>query len=88
MKQATVLRHLIEPINDREIESAFWLYEKVISVMKSCTTVRQLTIADNWAGRVMRYLCSNYSELYSKQHDLFWELYDKLAKQSNEEDKK
>jgi hypothetical protein len=30
MKQATVLRHLIEPINDREIESAFWLYEKVI----------------------------------------------------------
>jgi hypothetical protein len=55
--------------------------------MKSCTTARQLTIADSWAGRVMRYLCPNYSELYSKQHDLFWELYDKLVKQNNKENK-
>lgn len=86
MKQATVLIHLVEPINDREVESAFWLYEKVKSVMESCTTVRQLTNADIWAGCVMRYLCPNYSELYSKQRNLFWELYDKLAKQSNKED--
>jgi len=84
MKQATVLIHLIEPINDREVESAFWLYEKVKSVMKSCTTVRQLTNADRWAGHIMRYLCPNYSELYCKQLDLFWELYDKLAKQKEE----
>lgn len=88
MKQATVLIHLVEPINDRETESAFWLYEKVKSIMKSCKTVRQLTNADSWASRVMRYLCPNYSELYSKQHDLFWELYDKLAKQTNKEGKK
>lgn len=80
MKQATVLIHLVEPINNREVESTFWLYQKVKSVMESCTTVHQLTNANCWAENVMRRLCPDYSELYSKICDLFWELYDKLAK--------
>ena len=80
MEQAVVLTHLIEPINDREVESAFWLYEKCKSVMESCKTVKQLINADRWAEHVMRYLCPNYFELYIKINNLFWELYDKLVK--------
>jgi hypothetical protein len=84
MQKTRVLIHLVEPINDRNGESAFWLYEKCKSVMCGCKTIKQLANANTWACNVMLYLCPRYSELYIKLHNLFWELYENIVKQKEQ----
>lgn len=73
MEKAKVIVHLIKPIDNRELDSPFWIYEKLKSVIRSCKEMRQLTNASNWANDVMHYRYPDYHELYSKLKELYWE---------------
>lgn len=89
MPQAKVriLEYLVEPINDREKDSAMFVLEKIRSIVRSCKTMKQLANARSWGRSVFNArFPEHYNDFYytlSGEYDL---MFDKIIKQM--EDKK
>lgn len=84
MPQAKVpiLEYLVEPINDREKDSAMFVLEKIRSIMRSCKTIKQL--ANAWScGRSMfnARFPEHYSDFYYTLRGDYDLMYDKIIEQ-------
>lgn len=84
MPQAKVpmLEYLVEPINDREKDSAMFVLEKIRSIMRSCKTIKQLSNAWTW-GRSMfnARFPEHYNDFYYTLHGDYDLMFDKITEQ-------
>ena len=80
--KATILECLVEPINDREKDSAMFVLEKIRSIMRSCKTIKQLTNAWGW-GRSVFYarFPEHYNDFYYTLHGDYDLMFDKIIEQ-------
>lgn len=84
MPQAKVqiLGYLIEPTNDREKDSAMFVFEKLRSIIRSCKTMKQLGNAWSWGRNVFRArFPEHFNDFYytlSGEYDL---MFDKIIEQ-------
>lgn len=77
-----ILEYLVEPINDREKDSAMFVLEKIRSIMRSCKTIKQLVNAWSWGRNVFNArFPEHYNDFYytlSCDYDL---MFDKIIEQ-------
>ena len=83
--KAIILEYLVEPINDRENDSAMFVLEKIRPIMRSCKTIRQLSNAWTW-GRGVFYarFPEHYSDFYYTLHGDYDLMYDKITEQKED----
>ena len=84
MPQAKVpiLEYIVEPINDREKDSAMFVLEKIRSIMRSCKTIKQL--ANAWSlGRRVFYarFPEHYNDFYYTLHGDYDLMFDRIIEQ-------
>ena len=80
MTKAFIVHVQVKPINDRELDSAMFVYEKIKSIIKSCTTSKQALNCINLC-EIYSYRFPNHYEFYRKlrdfEHEVFNDLLDK-----------
>lgn len=81
MPQAKVpiLEYIVEPINDREKDSAMFVLEKIRSIMRSCKTIKQLGNALAWGISVFyARFPEHYNDFYYTLHGDYYLMFDKI----------
>lgn len=85
--KAIILEYLVEPINDREKDSAMFVLEKIRSIMRSCKKIKQLANAWAWGRSVFNaQFPEHYNDFYYILHGDYDLMFDKIIEQM--EDKK
>lgn len=84
MPQAKVpiLEYLVEPINERERDSAMFVLEKIRSIMRSCKSIKQLSNAWAWGRRVFyARFHEHYNVFYYTLRGDYDLMFDKIIEQ-------